>query len=119
MDMAVMVASAFPYAIATIFPSIEYVDEKQCVGDVYGSEVVVPIGPPVWRSQLVSSRKLPNCDKKRLFGEKLSHWAGKGGSKVWSLSRVVESRTSAVKGFSRATAMNLLHGDHAAATTKA
>ena len=114
-----MVASAFPYAIATIFPSIEYVDEKQCVGDVYGSEVVVPIGPPVWRSQLVSSRKLPNCDKKRLFGEKPSHWAGKGGWKVWSLSRVVESRTSAVKGFSRATAMNLLHGDHAAATTKA
>ena len=33
--------------------------------------------------------------------------------------RVTESRISTLSGFDRATAMNLLHGDHAAVTTEA
>ena len=59
------------YATATIFPSMEYVDEIPQQGN--GSAVgMVPTGPPVWRSQLVNSPSL-NWVNKWLSGEKLSH----------------------------------------------
>jgi len=47
MEMAVVVLTKSLYATATIFPFVEYVDEKQSVNETYGFEGVVPSGPPV------------------------------------------------------------------------
>ena len=76
--MVVVEESIFQYATAAIFPSLECVDEKRLVWDVYGSEGMVLTGPPVCRSQLVSSQLVnpcvgPNCTNRWPSGEKLSH----------------------------------------------
>ena len=59
------------HATATIFPSGEHVDEKHWVGKVPDSKQMAPIGPPVWRSQLISSCPLLNPINKQLSGEKI------------------------------------------------
>lgn len=84
-----------PCAIAIVFPSMEYVDEKEFWSIMSGAGGVAPIGPPVWRSQLVSSRFLLNHVKRRPSGEKLSHLAeAEGAVKVLIFPRVIESRIS-------------------------
>ena len=72
MAVAVVLARSIR-ATATTFPSIEYVDEKHCVEDICGSEGMVPSGPPVCRSQLVSSHWVLTSVNSRLSGEKQSH----------------------------------------------
>ena len=129
MEIAVVVASASLYATAIIFPSIEYVDEKHCAYGICSSEGMLPMGPPVWRSQIVNSQVVcvevgnsvvgPNRINERLSGEKLSHRAIQGDSRVLIRSSVTESRISIFTGFDQATAMNLLHGDHTATSTTA
>ena len=105
-------------AVVTIPPSMECVDEKGLAVEATGTRGMALIGPPVWRSQLLSIPS-PNCTKKWPSGEKLvsrgtcSSW---GSSRVVSLSRVTASRISIVPGF--ASAMNLLHGDHTAPAEK-
>ena len=61
----------------------------------------------------------PNRINERLSGEKLSHRAIQGDSRVLIRSSVTESRISIFTGFDQATAMNLLHGDHTATSTTA
>ena len=56
MKMGDGVGKVCVYETASIFLSVEYVDEKK---DVTGNRVspgerMVPAGPPVWRSQLVN-----------------------------------------------------------------
>ena len=53
-----MVLLKFLCATANIFPSMECVDEKNFLSDICGSEKKVPAGPPVCRSQLVTSSQL-------------------------------------------------------------
>lgn len=117
-------ASASQHATTTIFPSIECVDKKWFAWDEHGSEWMVLTRPPVWRSQQVSSQLVnpcvgPNRTNRWLSGEKLSNRTAPGRSGLLSCSRVTESRISIVSGFDRETAMNPLHGDHAAAKTAA
>ena len=100
------------YATANIFPSVEHVVETN-FGSGPSSERMVPTGPPVWRSQLMSCP--PSIFvKKRVSGEKVHLSEGteeRGSSKVLSRLRVTASNVSTV--FPLMTAMNLLHGDHA------
>ena len=68
--MKALLRDQFLYVTATVFPSVEYADEKSVkVG--YNPEGMVPTGPPVWRSQVESFLLLNNV-RKRLSGEKLS-----------------------------------------------
>jgi hypothetical protein len=101
------------YKTASIFPSVEYVDEKKDVmrNRVSPSERTVPAGPPVWRSQLMN---IPSLNIVRVWpsGEKPSNGVREigGDSKVLSCLRVTASMISTV---AEMIAMNLLHGDHA------
>ena len=111
MAMKALLRDQFLYVTATVFPSVEYADEKSVkVG--YNPEGMVPTGPPVWRSQ-VESFLLLNSVRKRLSGEKLSCRASefRWDSKTLSRLRVIASRTSTVPDL--LAAMSLLHGDHA------
>ena len=98
------------------FPSEECVDKKGSASYEFRPGGMVPSGPPVWRSQLVSSKQLPNDVNKQPSGEKARHLVKTGAPmKVLSGLRVIASRISILR--HRATAMNLLQGDHAAAKT--
>ena len=55
MEILVAVFSECRYATATIFPSIEYVDEKHCELAMCDVKGMVLIRPPVWRSQVLNS----------------------------------------------------------------
>ena len=60
------------YAAATTFPSSEYADEKAVrPASLSNPEGMAPSGPPVWRSQLMSSHPQISV-KRRPSGEKLS-----------------------------------------------
>ena len=103
---------------ATIFPSVEYVDDSQKISLSSGSGGMVQTTQPVWRSQVLRSDPLPNAVNRRPSGEKLSKQVVYGeGERVLVRPRVVASRISTTVYPAKASATNLLHGDHADAET--
>ena len=105
------------YATATIFPSVEYVDEWQTSHVVRDFGGMVQTAQPVWRSQLANPRFSPNAVNRRPSGEKLSQRVVSVEGKVLIRPRVIASKISITAGLWYASATNLLHGDHATATT--
>lgn len=102
-------------------PHAEYACERRSRAGPCSSGEMVLTGAPVSTSQLISFiGKPPRYVSKRPSGEKMSHrvWP-RGELRMVNRSRVVASRISIVPDVSQATAMNLLHGDHATAQTLA
>ena len=97
-------------------PHAENASERYCGSDIFNPEMTLT-GAPVWMSQVVSAEPLlPANVSRRQSGEKMSDWVDSDGElKVACRSRVAASRISISVPYP--TAMNLLHGDHATAST--
>ena len=94
-------------------PHAENASERSCGLDIFNPEMTLT-GAPVWMSKVVSVEP-PSCANvsRRQSGEKMNTSIYSDGElKMACRSRVTASRISITD---LPTAMNLLHGDHAAA----
>ena len=97
-------------------PHAENASERYRGLDISNTEMTLT-GAPVWMSQVVSAEP-SSCASvsRRQSGEKMSPRIGSGGElKMACRSRATASRISISVPYP--TAMNLLHGDHATAST--
>ena len=76
----------YKYATPTIFPSMEYADEKYREKDGFGIEGMSLIRPPVRRSQVMCLASPVNRVNEQLSGEKLIHRVA--SSFVWGCVKV-------------------------------